>query len=67
MNSDRELHYFVTKRERFRILQSILDHTEQLPRECEISQFCPEMTAGDVADSLEELVAKDIVRPVTLS
>lgn len=66
MNADRELHHFVTEKERFRILQIILDHSEQLPTQYEISQFCPDMTAADVADRLEELVAQDIVRPVTL-
>lgn len=66
MKADRELHHFITKKERFRILQIILDHPVQLPTQYEISQFCPEMTSADVADSLEELVAEDIVCPETL-
>ena len=66
MNADRELHHLITEESRFRILQIILQHTEQLPTQYEISQFCPDTPAEDVETYLQELVEAEFVRPVTL-
>ena len=66
MNADRELHHFITEKGRFRILQIILRHAEQLPTRYEISQFCPETPADEVETYLGELRAKDLVRRVAV-
>jgi PAS domain S-box-containing protein len=67
MKADRELHHFITAEGRYRILQIILQHTEQLPTAYEIAQFCPETPDDEVRTYLDELVEEGIVRPVTLA
>jgi len=66
MRADRELHHFITEAGRFRILQIILQHTEQLPTAYEISQFCPDLSDDDVDRRLEELIDEDVVEGVRL-
>jgi PAS domain S-box-containing protein len=66
MKTGRELHHFVTEAHRYRILQCILEHTEQLPTRFEIAQFCPDLTDADVGEYLDELVAADIVESVVV-
>jgi PAS domain S-box-containing protein len=64
MTTDRELQHFVTDPERFRILQIVLQHAEQLPTEYEIDQFCPELDTETVRDHLDGLAARNILRTV---
>jgi PAS domain S-box-containing protein len=66
MKVDRELHHFITQKHRFRILQSILEHTEQLPTLFEISQFCPEIDEGEVESYVEQLRDRGLVEEVVL-
>lgn len=66
MSQERELLHFVTGEERFRILQTILDHTHNLPTFFEICQFCPGLSQSSVDTRIEELVETDIVRRVAI-
>ncbi len=66
MKADRELHHFITEEGRFRILQIILQHTEKLPTEYEILQFCPDAPDTAVETYLDELIEAGLVEQVTL-
>lgn len=67
MKADRELHHLITHEGRFRILQIILEHTDQLPTEYEIAQFSPEVEPDELSSFLDDLVEYGVVEEVTLS
>lgn len=66
MRTDRERHHFITDEHRFRIVQIILAHSEQLPTRYEITQFCPGLDEDEVSGYLSELVSAEFVRQVVL-
>jgi hypothetical protein len=65
--TDRELHHFVTGASRFRIVQIVLHHTDNLPTAYEITQFCPTLTSEDIEERLAGLVEKELVEAVRLA
>jgi len=66
MRTDRELHHFITEPNRFRILQVVLEHAEQLPTLYEITQFCPDLDREAVASHVEDLQAAEVLEAVEL-
>ncbi len=66
MRTDRERHHFITDEHRFRIVEIILAHSDQLPTRYEIAQFCPDIDEETVSSYLAELEAEEFVREVRL-
>lgn len=66
MHADRELHHFLTEKNRFRIIQIILEHTNRLPTLYEITQFSPDCDRSDIEQYLAELIDAGVIREVTL-
>lgn len=66
MSAGRELHHFVTERNRFRIVQTILAHGDRLPTLYELAQFSEARSEAAVEEHVEDLVERDVVQRVRL-